>query len=290
MFSQELAAQVDELRDALPFPIAATAGRLAQEMRRNDAVAALLVVRDAIEVVLKFASCLAIADLRQSQRDSPALSKIAAVLLNDRGLSTGHWPELLCLALEPVRPPHGGAATGGACLPLLHRIFYTEKGKRTALYNKIEGGEGNFIKWRNDEIGHGVFKEDRAYYAQQVERWASELVGFCAQLRTALTGWRLVALPTAGEPVVWHGAPLAPVHAPHTHLSPPGHVDMALRHADGRLLNLGPLLTVQRCLICDQPAAFFLDHRSGSFSGQLSLGTLQLRPGRAGVGDPPCFP
>jgi len=261
MFSEDLVARVGAFRDNLPFPLAVTVGRLAEEMRRKDAVAALLAVRDAIESALKLSACLAIADLRQTQAASPALPEIARVLLDDRGLSTGHWIRLLRQALDPLRPQNcpGGVEASGAWLPSLYRMFYTDKGKRTALNNKIEGGEGTFIKWRNDEIGHGVFKEDRTYYAKQVENWAEELVSICTRLRNALEDWQLVALPPDREPVVWQGCPVSPAHGPHTHVPPAKHVDMVLRHAGGRLLDLGPLLSVQCCLICEHPAAFFLD-------------------------------
>jgi tetratricopeptide (TPR) repeat protein len=260
-FSDDLVARVAQLRHDLPFPVAVTAGKLAEQMGNQDALGALLAVRDAVESALKFSACLAIADLRQTQPAATALADIARVLLNDRGLSTGHWFELLRLALDPLGPQNcpGGTEAGGAWLPLLFRIFLTEKGKRTALSNKLGAGEENFIKWRNEEIGHGVFKEDRAYYANQVEGWAEEFVAFSAQLHAVLEGWQLVALPPDGEPVVWQGANASSAGPAHTHVSPSGHVDMAMRHGDGRLLGVGPLLSVQRCLICDHPAAFFLD-------------------------------
>jgi len=66
MFTEDLVARVRQFCANFPFPVAVTAHKLAEQMRREDSLAALLAVRDAIESALKLSACLAIAYLRKT--------------------------------------------------------------------------------------------------------------------------------------------------------------------------------------------------------------------------------
>src|SRR5262249_45695430 len=78
----------------------------------------------------------------------------------------------------------------------------------------------------------------------------------------ALAGWRLAGITPGGERIDWTGALDLPPTVPHEHRPAEGPpLPMHLVHADGRFLDLTPLLTMQTCKVadCGQPAAFFCE-------------------------------
>jgi hypothetical protein len=158
-------------------------------------------------------------------------------------------------------------AESGRRLPELFSVFFEGKGglRRRSLAQALSGSEDSVIAWRNRVFGHGVFSQDRAWYARQTLERLETLHRFYEALRPILAGWALVSITPGGEELLWQGTeglPPAPYHA-HEPDGEPLPMLFAPRTADrGAPLPLGPLLSVQTCISCGQPVAFFFDrHR-----------------------------
>jgi tetratricopeptide (TPR) repeat protein len=248
--------------DDFPFPLAVTYTRLQQELIGQEPIATAWALRDAFECLLKFTASLAVADFLQADPPRNEAGQFAELLLTPQGLSLGHWHRMLEVAL---RPQADKLSEGSRRLPELQGVFFKSGRKRSALNHKINGSEDSFTAWRNRVFGHGVFRQERAWYAQQTLDWLPTLHEFYLALQPVLNGWRLVARSPAGEAVDWQGAEEPRQATPHEYLPWGEPVPMHFVPASrlGRLdLPLGPLLSVHRCPICGQPAAFFFDrHR-----------------------------
>lgn len=83
---------------------------------------------------------------------------------------------------------------------------------------------------------------------------------FYQALTSVLADWRLLSSGPGGEEVCWQGSGDLPATLCHAHepLRAPLPVRLAPAVGD-QVLSLGPLLSVQRCAICLQPAVFFFD-------------------------------
>ena len=157
-------------------------------------------------------------------RSSPP--RCPACSLKPSGLSLGDWHTALKLALEPTVP--------GRLVPELRPLFFLPNGRRTPLNRAIDGDIDSFVKWRNDVFGHGVFRQEREWYAAQTLRWLPRLAEFAGGIRAALTGrvltsegpWRRASrVGRAGRPVVRPAARTRRVGAAATafaHLRRPG--------------------------------------------------------------------
>ncbi|MFO0954903.1 MAG: hypothetical protein U0835_27820, partial [Isosphaeraceae bacterium] len=244
-----------EAVDALPFPLAACRARLADGLEQNEPVAAAWSLRDAFEALVKFSAALAVADALQAEPSGPLATKLAGLLLKPQGLSLGDWHTLLHLAVEPL----AGSGPGGRALADLAGLMFLPKtGKKTPLNRMIDGDEAAFVAWRNRVFGHGVFRNDLAWYAGEVKLWLPKLRQFYDALSPVLNGWRLVS--TEGEAkAVWQGTRDLPPSGRHAHEPSGEPTPMVLVHDDGRSLPFGPMLSVQACARCGQPAAFFFD-------------------------------
>ncbi len=231
-------------------------------------------LRDAFECAVKFAACAAVADFLQAQPAQGETAALAAILLKPQGLSLGDWHKLLGMALAPLAPlaRDGRLDTFGRRLPELFGIFFQASARKkpspTGLNASINGSDKSFVAWRNRVFGHGVFKEERGYYADETLKRMPDLERFYEALRLVLAGWRLIGLTPGGECVAWTGcgAPLAATTG-ERHDHKPWGEPMPMRlvpqdHPGRAELDFGPLLTVQCCEVCGEPAAFFFDrHR-----------------------------
>jgi tetratricopeptide (TPR) repeat protein len=255
-----------------PFPLALTYARLQEEMSRQEPIAAIWQLRDAFECLLKFTASLAIADYLHTKPTGNHVAEVVGLLMRDRGLSLGDWHTLLKMALEPLTPSgkHRSVADSGRCLPDLYGIFLKTNGRPMPFSLKIEGlGERDgqaqsVVNWRNQVFGHGVFKRERHWYAQETLRWLPTLHAWYEALRPVLAGWSLVSesFPAADEYVVWQGTDKMPYVAPHEHATWGEPVAMYLREATDatpRTLPLSPMLSVNLCVFCGQPTAFFFN-------------------------------
>jgi tetratricopeptide (TPR) repeat protein len=259
---------LDFVIEDFPFPLAITYARLQQEMDRQEPVAAAWRLRDAFEVLVKFSASLAVADALTAPVDPAVAGQLAGTLLTPQGLSLGHWCSLLDTALEPLKPFAGDGRLGesGRAIPELFAVFNETTGRmrQTAVRRGILGSGDTFVAWRNRVFGHGVFQEDRGWYADETVRWLEPLHRFYDALRPVLDRWNLVGVLPEGGEVAWRGAEDSPLVARHEHQPFGELVPMLLvpREAGASpRLPLTPLLSVQRCAVCGEPAAFFFDRR-----------------------------
>jgi tetratricopeptide (TPR) repeat protein len=236
-----------------PFPVAVAYARLHAEMDRQEPVAAAWQLRDAGEALVRFLAALATADCLRARAEPKAAADLAGLLLKPSGLSLGDWHTALGMAL---RAP----AAEARLLTGLGPLFLKPNGRPTALDQLIDGDADSFAAWRNAVFGHGVFKEDRAWYAAETLRWLPRLHALYDAVRPVLDGWELVGLTPGGERIAWRGAGNTPPLARHDHQPWGEPLEMRLeKSATGASLALGPLLSVQECGVCREPAAFFFD-------------------------------
>ena len=225
---------LDFVGDCFPFPLALTYVRLHEEMDRQEPVAAAWQLRDSFECLLKFTASLAVADFLQTNPEGKEAEEIISLLFKPQGLSMGDWYTLLETALKPLAPLARQNLLGdsGRCLPNLYSIFFDLKGKKTELNRKFNSSnekDESFIPWRNRVFGHGVFKKERSWYADETTRRLDTLHKFYQALRSVLDGWILFSSTPSGEEIIWQGASELPRIALHQHqpLGPP--TSMALR-------------------------------------------------------------
>ena len=119
----------------------------------------------------------------------------------------------------------------------------------------------SLVTWRNDQLGHGAFRLDPAEYlaelrdhlaainaalAEQREMWNGVELRGDALHGPTLTGWRAIRRWHAGG-AGEHRDQQAPV----------------LLERDGRILRLGPLVTLRRCAVCSKQDVFLYDSLAG---------------------------
>ncbi|MEJ7652498.1 MAG: hypothetical protein WKH64_03645 [Chloroflexia bacterium] len=241
--------------------------RLHEEMDRQEPVAAAWHMRDALECALKFSATLAVADFLQTNPSPEDAKPVLNTLLNPRGVLVSGWHFLIDKALSPLKDDAQADRLGesGRLLPELFNAFFTVTPgglKANRLFVRLGGNDENFVSWRNEHFGHGAFRNDRRFYADQTNLWLPRLHEFYAALRPELAGWELISVRPGGEQVRWHGSLGLPHVEPHTHVPSGESVPMFLaggaEHLGARL-RLTPLLSVQPCETCKQPTAFFFD-------------------------------
>ncbi|MEZ6140859.1 MAG: tetratricopeptide repeat protein [Zavarzinella sp.] len=252
-YFSDLPPKFDWVEHKSPFPLALTYVRIISTFERQQPIEAVWAVRDAWEVAIKFCACVSVADFLQANPDQAVAEKVAAGLLSDRGVAIGGWKDALILTLPDP------AATGRR-LPALRDVFRKHGGSRTTAH--FQATEG-FTTWRNDVFGHGVFKQDRPWYADQAAEWAKKLCDLYEALRPVFAGWVLTARTADGQTVDWSGCEFEPKRDRHQH-DPLGHALLLFLVNAGTELSFGPLLSVQRCKECDHPAAFFFDRQKSA--------------------------
>jgi tetratricopeptide (TPR) repeat protein len=245
-----------------PFPVAVAYARLQTELDRQEPVAAAWQLLDVFQCALKFCACVAVADHLRAEPRGPVTAGLVARLF--KPLSLGDWQTLLEDALRPLKEParRGALGQSGCRVPELYGVFFRPaNGQRTEVARKLFASEPNLVKWRNQVFGHGVFRHDRAFYADEVNRWRPLLDELLTALRPVLSAWALAGRTPGGERLDWTGAGEVSPAAPHAHQpwGDPLPLHLACRAVPEVGLDLGPLLTVQQCTVCRQPAAFFFE-------------------------------
>jgi len=144
--------------ETFPWPVVAGYEDMHGWMDEGLAVYAAWQVRDVWEALLKFLGTLAVAD-RLAAVDDSQTSKLLATLLNPEGLSLGHWPTLIELALKDGRPT--------LRLQTLCQLLFPNRNPK--LLPLFIGGDQSrsFIPWRNRRFGHGVLGRDLDLYAAE---------------------------------------------------------------------------------------------------------------------------
>src|SRR4051812_14244565 len=90
-----------EAVQTFPWPVVAGYEDVHRWMDQGQAVHTAWQLRDVWEGLIKFLATLAVADhLASPAPEDCRTGPLLAVLLNDRGLSLGHWAELMKIALK----------------------------------------------------------------------------------------------------------------------------------------------------------------------------------------------
>jgi WD40 repeat protein len=168
----------------LPYPVALTTRRLAAAVQASgDALKTLFLLKDCFEATIKYFGALLLSDYRRTPACTPEHN--ARLLEKMIRPSLGVWVETVVGNLG--RWLVGGEPPGGAAAAL----FMTAHGKprETELFARCRA----FVDYRNDALGHGAVRSDRAY-ADDLRTWLPRLRGLLDGV-ASLSGWRL-CLPT----------------------------------------------------------------------------------------------
>jgi tetratricopeptide (TPR) repeat protein len=257
-----------------PFPLALTYSRLQDELDKQAPIGAAWVLRDTFESLLKFTTCLAIADFLQADPDPEDASAIVSWLFKYSGLSTGDWVSLLIGESDeknrgPLRPLEAFVRSGSLdksrrLFPELFDLFFKLKSKggtqKSKLNRYLRGDADGFVEWRNRVIAHGTFRPDYTFYAEDINRWLPVLHEFLRALRPVFADWSLVSIASDGTRNTWQGAMDVPDVESHTHEPEGEPMVMHFAHrSSSRSLSFGLLLSLQQCTHCKQPTVFFFD-------------------------------
>jgi hypothetical protein len=260
-----------------PFPIAVTYSRYCRQAAADVPVASAWALKDCFEATFKLLATLAVADFRQAEGDNKNLAcKVLRDLQSDE-LSFGTWVELCNGALkasasymrEGSASPYLLKELGAAvfCLPARGGPV------KTQLYKDLTAASG-VVNWRNTFFGHGVFRDDPAFYVNERKRFEPLLHGLFAALRPLFEAWRLLGVDEP-DGIDWTGEKgfELPAHD-HAPSRPPSGMRFVRRDGGGELA-LGPLISVQPCAECRQPVTFFFDKFVGKGRAAMLLEYLR---------------
>jgi len=239
--------------ETFPWPVIAGYEDVHRWMDQGQAVHAVWQLRDVWEDLIKFLATLAAADYLATASDGdPRTSKLLALLLKRPGMSMGDWAKSLEITLKEGPPQQSRIP---ALSPLLFR-----RGKPSPLLRLINDGDNGFVRWRNECFGHGVFRKDQGSYAKDALDWLERLHEAFDLCRSMFETLVLETDGPNGEILIWGRHEPLPFYHAHqpagtAQLLPPVRV----RLPGGEALLLTPLLSVQQCDTCNQPAAFYLD-------------------------------
>ena len=239
--------------DRFPWPVVICYRDIHRWMDDDQPVHAAWQVRDAWEALLRFLGSLAIADhLAAVKGRPPQTRELLSILLDARGLSMGHWFDLLRLAYKDASADISFAA--------LRELLFPASGRSTLL-PLFNGGDHteSFIPWRNRRFGHGVLGRDLEVFARESVHWLGKLHRaydicrwFLQSVELEVEGLNSTSaimserqelsfyhghLPDAGSPV------LAPVRI----------------RTEEAVVDLSPLLSVQSCVVCGRWSGFYFD-------------------------------
>lgn len=270
---------LDWVINDFPFPLALNYSRLQDELDKQSPIAAAWKLRDTFECLIEFTACVAIADFLQANPDPEDVSSIVALLFKYNGLSTGDWVSLLVGQSDeknkgPLRQLEAFVRSdsldkSGRLFPELFNLFFKLRSQRgtspSDLTKWLNAGSPDpnkygFVQWRNRVFGHGTFKSDYGFYAEETNRWVPILHEFLEALRPVFADWSLVSVASDGSRSTWQGAQNVPYVESHVH-EPKGEPrPMQFVHSSSsRSLSFGLLMSLQQCTYCKQPTAFFFN-------------------------------
>jgi hypothetical protein len=235
-------------------------------MDAGQAVHAAWQLRDVWEGLIKFLATLAVADhLACAPTDDPRTGRLLADLLGDGGLSVGGWVSLMERVLKRGSLPD-------ARLPGLAPLLYP-RGKPSLLVKMFVGDETEFVRWRNECFGHGVFRKDLGYYVTKAKHWLGRLHDAYDLCRDFFHGLALETEGPNGEILTWGGQTPLPFYHAHQPPAAGAFAPVRVRSAGNESLMLSPLLVVQPCEVCGQWWAFAFDkyRRSNHKAGFLDF-------------------
>jgi tetratricopeptide (TPR) repeat protein len=244
--------------ETFPWPVVAGYEDVHRWMDLGQAVHAAWQLRDVWEGLLKFLATLAVADhLATAPAEDPRTKKLLVQLLKKDGLANGTWATMMEIALRNGPLP-------GARVPQLGPLLFSG-GKRERLYrlfisDKSDVNHDDFIFWRNSCFGHGVFRKDLSSYARDALHWLARLHDAFDLCRPVLQSLTLESDGPNGEILTWgEKSPLPFYHGHQPTVGEPLLPPVRVRTPGSETLVLTPLLSVQKCGVCGQWAAFYLD-------------------------------
>jgi tetratricopeptide (TPR) repeat protein len=239
--------------ETFPWPVIAGYEDVHRWMDQGQAVHAAWQIRDVWEGLIKFLGTLAVADhLASAPAEDSRIGRLLALLLNDRGLSLGHWKDMMEIALKSGPLPQ-------ARVPELSLLLFPG-GKPGPLFRLLDGDKDTFIPWRNSCFGHGVFRKNLESYAEDALRWLRRLHEAFELCRAMLESLELESEGPNGEILTWgQQSPLPFYHAHQSAPTGPRLPPVRVRSSGSDAVLLTPLLSVQHCNVCGQWAAFYLD-------------------------------
>lgn len=220
-------------------------------MDDNQAVLSALQVRDCWETLIKFFTSLAIADYIYSGKKSEKCNEnIFSILLKDKGISMGDWVRMLDILLKDY------PAYQTVLSERLRSLFY--KKARNEWYHlrlrELWEGKDGFVYWRNTRFAHGVLGKDLNEYGKDAEKWLKNLEEAFDLCRPIFQDLSICSeLPNQNEPI-WNESPL---HFYHEHVGN-NHLFHVKAKITGQEIPLSPLVTIQRCDLCEKWSVFFL--------------------------------
>jgi hypothetical protein len=239
--------------ELFPWPVVAGYEDIHRWMDQGQAVHAAWQLRDVWEGLIKFLGTLVVADhLASAPPEDPRTGLLLALLVNDRGLSLGHWTDMMKVSLK-------GGSLLRARLPQLSQLLFPG-GKPGPLFRLFEGDKNSFIPWRNMCFGHGVFRKDLHSYSEDALHWLGRLHDAFDLCRPVLESLTLESDGPNGEILTWgQQSPLPFYHHHQPASAGPLLPPVRVRSPGSEPMLLTPLLSVQLCNVCGQWAAFYLD-------------------------------
>ena len=265
-----------EVVATLPRPLAHTYASLIAEAKLREPLAAAWALRDAWECAIRFVACLGLADIVRAEAQGEEFYNALGALFKNNGLGLGDWAFILSVGCDPAV-----AVRGERLLPGLTRLYRNASGRLTAFgmalsrspdkgTSALDPGHVNVVTWRNKLFGHGVFRRQRAWYEEQTTLWIPPLHAFYKALDSALKGCVLRDGGADGPPLTGAGHGIAA--GDHQHIPSETTEDVVLETPTG-ILGFGPLLSAQRCLICNERHIFFYDKSQRNKPGTVALRT-----------------
>src|SRR5205823_9502820 len=146
-------------------------------------------LRDTFECLIKFTASLALADFLRDAPDPKLAERVVKILFKPMAL--GDWVTVLDESLRPLEPlaRAGRLGESGRLLSGLYSlVFLPRGGGHTPWRGGLAGKPASFVPWRNQVFGHGVFRNEPAYYAEETLRWIPPLHQGYQELGTVLDG------------------------------------------------------------------------------------------------------
>lgn len=183
----------------LPYPIALTARRLCDALSQPaDVLKTLLKVRDCFESTVKYLGVLLLTGYfrdpsRDAEQDRTVLESLTRPALDA-------WVSLVADNLSPrllaSEDELARRISASFCQPLTG-------GRAQAEPTFLAGECQHFVAYRNDALGDGEARSDRAY-TEDLRRWLPVLSGFLTEV-IALADWRLCLVADCDRCQVWMG-------------------------------------------------------------------------------------
>lgn len=233
----------------LPSPVALAWEQVNDALDRQQLPDALLLLKEAFEVVVRFVASVAVMDLLRStaaaREHTRERDQLIGRLFGARtALGPDAWVDCLRLALRDKRPTR--------MLGQLRDVAFTNRSP-SRLMSLLTG---DYVAWQNSD--NYDMRRSPAELVPHLNWWLERLRELLEELSRAWVGWRFL---DSHDGTRWHGpSPDTPLDGDEQRLDGDTR-SLLMVHQDGRSLDLSPLITVQRCERCRRGRVFFFTER-----------------------------